>query len=171
MSAASLTAASLKDPRLFLLNTSPTILDQDIKTSKLQTNRQVIISFLAHHDEMLGDGKSTIREAAKETTTIDESLYKKANIPTVSHHKICEKIESYYKEMQTLIKIPKNVWDKGKSFAKIEKFKINLEKKTFAFWPRDALDRIPNEEEDRQFLLNMMGPRTASLGVLTCNSQ
>jgi len=112
----SMPATSLKDlpflpflKEFFLLNTSPSILDKDIKTSKLPTNRQVIISFLAHHDKMLGDGKSTITEAAKQTTTIVENLYKKANILTVSHHKTCEKIENYYKEMKTLMEIPKNV--------------------------------------------------------------
>ena len=155
--------SSAKDSRFFLLGTSPTILDKVIHTSKLPTYRQVILSFLAHHDELLKPNNKIIRDASKLTADIVAEIYSKANIPTVAHHKICEKIENYYKTLQSLQKIPKEVRDKpGKSSEKIKKFKEDIGN-TFAFWPRNALELI-TIEEDRQFLINMMGPRSASFG-------
>ena len=73
-----MTAASSKDSRFYLLGTSPTVLDKDIHTSKLPTHKQVLMSFLAHHDEHSGGGKTTtIREAAKATIDKVIFIYKK----------------------------------------------------------------------------------------------
>ena len=68
-------AASSKDPRFFLQDTSPTILDKDIKTSKLSTHKHVLLNFLAHRDELLEDGKATLRKASKKTSDIVVTIY------------------------------------------------------------------------------------------------
>ena len=52
--------------------------------------------------------------------------------------------------------------NKEQALEKIEQFKKKLQK-TIVFWPRNVLNKIAIEE-DRLFLLNMMGPRTASFG-------
>ena len=69
-------------------------------------------------------------------------------------------------EMKELLKIDvavrnndkKNI---NKQQQRIVVFKEKLEK-TMKFWPRDAFDRIPIEE-DRQFLTSMMGNRGATM--------
>ena len=63
-------AAPSKNPRFFLVDTTPTILHKDIKTSKLPTNKQVLLNFLAYHDELLQDRKGTLRKASKKTSDL-----------------------------------------------------------------------------------------------------
>ena len=69
-------------------------------------------------------------------------------------------------EMKELLKIDvavrnNNKKNINKQQQRIVVFKEKLEK-TMKFWPRDAFDRIPIEE-DRQFLTSMMGNRGATM--------
>ena len=52
--------------------------------------------------------------------------------------------------------------NKEQALEKIEQFKKKSQK-TIVFWPRNVLNKIAIEE-DKLFLLNMMGPGTASFG-------
>ena len=52
--------------------------------------------------------------------------------------------------------------NKEQALEKIEQFKKKLQK-TIVFWPTNVLNKIAIEK-DRLFVLNMMGPRTATFG-------
>ncbi len=60
-------------------------------------------------------------------------FYDNANIPTVQHHKMCEKIEDYHKSMVELMELPLVARETGRSRERIQNFKAGLEK-TFNFW-------------------------------------
>ena len=63
-------AASSLDPRIFLLDTNPTILDKGFKISNLPNDKEILLNFLAYHDDLLEDGKGTLRKASKKTSDI-----------------------------------------------------------------------------------------------------
>ena len=159
-----MSASSSKVPRYFLLGTVPTLLNKTINSPSLPTYRQVLLSFLAHADELRKPTIKIRREASKKTADMVMQFYIKANIPTIVHNKMCEKIEAHHKEMHDLMRIPKEEREtgKGKRYERINKFKEDLNK-TFVFWPRNVLEKI-SIEEDREFLINMMGPRTVTVG-------
>ena len=73
-------SAKVKDHRYFLLGTSPTIDDIQIKTGKLPTNKQVLLSFIA-----LKESQPNIPLHQVATDTFDKQvfpLYIKAGITT-----------------------------------------------------------------------------------------
>ena len=63
--------------------------------------------------------------------------------------------------MQDIMKIPRSRRNEGNPRARITQFKESLTK-TMKSWPRDALDRMVNEE-DKGFLRSMMSSRTATM--------
>ena len=81
------------DPRLFVLSTIPTKSDQEIRGSKLLTHSDVLK--IAFRDELV-DVTSTVttkkRDAANRTVVEVLKQYTRANIPTVAHHIMAERI-------------------------------------------------------------------------------
>lgn len=146
-----------RDPRYFILETVATPDDKQITGSRLPTVKQVLLCFLAHHAE----AGVTIRDAANATVETVQPFYSRARVPTLLSHKMAEEIEKLFKEMKGLIKINRDSRDKGKNKVRIDSFKDKLGT-TMKFWPRDALTRISNEE-DKLFLLSMMGDREACM--------
>ena len=123
------------------------------------------MAFIATKEELqnseLRSGRP-LRQAANQVVLTASMFYRKARIPTVHEYKMAEKIENLYSEMQELMKIPQARRKSGKPASRIQKFKEELEQ-TFPFWPRDALERISNPE-DQEFLRKMMKDWTASMG-------
>ena len=133
-----MTASSSKDPRYFLLDTVPTILDKEIHSRNLPTYKQVLLSFLAHLEDLRkidsNRNLKCVREAAKATVDIVMVFYGKANIPTVHHNKMCEKIENFNKKMQDLMRLSDERRKEGtKGYEDIEKIKKQLDE-IFIFW-------------------------------------
>ena len=152
-------ASTSIDRHHFLLGTKPTDDDKVMNGARLPTSRQVLLCFMAHHSETV-----TVREAANITTDTVLLFYQRARIPTIATTKMAAAIIKLFMEMKELQKI--NVAERkkdknSKQQQRIVVFKEKLEK-TMKFWPRDALDRIPIEE-DRQFLISMMGHRGAAM--------
>jgi hypothetical protein len=77
--------AKQKDPRFFLLQTVPGVTDKVITGSRLPTTRQVLLSFLAHKEDLAKNGVSGIlRTAANETATQVVQFYQKARVPMIT---------------------------------------------------------------------------------------
>ena len=139
-----------KDHRLFLLYSTVTQSEKELKGAKLPSKRQIIQSFIAHKESLDNNSensdKKTLREAAKKVTDNVIIFYEKARIPTVFPQKMTDKILDFYSEMKSLQKIPEERRESGKPKERIDKFIKELDM-SFPFWPRDALDRIDNEED------------------------
>ena len=129
--------------------------DKEIKSSRLPTVKQTLLCCLAHLET------KAIRESANLTAVQIKSYYDKARVPTIMFNKITDAVMKLHKQLTDMSKIPKEKREKPAQKQKIEEFKQYLEK-TFKVWPRDAFDRIDNEE-DRQFLQSMATDRKASM--------
>ena len=138
-----------KGPRQLLLGTAVTDDDKVITGSRLPTSRQVLLCLLAHH----ADNTVTLREAANIPADTVRTFYEKARVATLSHHKMAEAIISLFDDMKEMLK--------RKNVKKTEAFTENLNQ-TMQLWPRNVMDRIASEE-DRLFLVSMMGDRKASM--------
>jgi len=89
------------------------------------------------------------------------SIYSRARIPTKSKSNIAQGITQLYEKLQDLMKIEKEKKETGKSKERIESFQQSLQK-TMVCWPKDAFDKITNDE-DKAFLVSMQTNRIASL--------
>ena len=145
---------NVKDGRFFLLDTIPTDDDKKIKGSKLPTTHQVLLCFLAHHKTL------TKREAANKTVEISKHIYDCARIPTLQH-KMAEEVEKLFNDMKNIIKIQPRNRTSGKQNERLEEFRRRLQT-TMKFWPRNAMEKIDNEE-DKKFLLSMINDRKATM--------
>lgn len=164
--------ARYKDPRYFLLETTPAAKDKIITGCRLPTRRQVLLCFIAHKEELrkndTTNSKKVLRDAANATTTLVLPFYEKARIPSLLPNKISQEILKYYDEFKKLLKI--NVCERktpGKQLEKIMTFKNQMHE-TMKLWPRDALSRIKNEE-DRAFLMSMQSDRKATMSGVDKN--
>ena len=144
-----------KDPRFFLLQTTPTEEDKVIKGSRLPTVRQVLLCFLAHHKT------SCKREAANKTVDIVKHIYDCARIPTLFKNKMAEEVVNLFDNMKKILKIQPKCRTSGTGKEQVDSFKRQLET-TMKFWPRDVMERIKTED-DKMFLLSMMTDRKASM--------
>ena len=153
-----------KDKRVFLLGTSPTPTDKKILGSKLPTVKQVLLAFLARHDEMVSSGKTgkTLFNAANDTIREEVlPLWEKARVPTSDPKRMIQKLLELHKDMMLLKKIPENRRERGEPKERIDAFKEKLSK-TMSFKCKDAEAKI-NIEEDRLFLHSMETDRQASM--------
>ena len=114
-----MTATSSKDLKYFSLDTSPTILDKEINTSKIPTYNQVLFSCLAHHDEQSGREKSTIRDASKKILILLLFCTKQQTFQQLLTKKSVKKLV-FTKKCKHSMKIPKMLCDKEQSLQKIE---------------------------------------------------
>ena len=113
---------------------------------------------MTHHSATV-----TVREAANITTDTVSLFYQKARIPIIANTKMAAAIIKLFMGMKELQKInvaERKNYKNNKKQQRIVVLKEKLEK-TIKFWPRDAFDRIPIEE-DRQFLTSMTGHRGAA---------
>ena len=118
-----------------------------------------MFNFLAFHTS---DSKLTVRKAAKITVSNIIPFYERARIPYLAPNKIAEEVIKIYEDMRSLMKIDHSQRSSATKQKRINDFKERLDK-TLKLWPRNALDRIKNEE-DKQFLQSMMTDRVASMG-------
>ena len=144
----------------YILGTIPTDENKIIKGSRLPTEHQVLLCYLAHRQ---CPNISSKREAANETVNVVIPFYEKAGIPTLHKQKMAEAVESLLAEFEKILKTKKTARNSGKPKERIEEFKKKIKEKTMKFWPRNALKIITNEE-DKKFLLSMMSDREASMG-------
>ena len=136
--------------------------DKEIKSSRLPTNKQTLLCFLAHSQTVSN------REAANATAIIIKDYYDRARIPSIAFCKIAEAVLKLHKDFKDLRKIEKSRRDDtvpNIQCQKIEDYKNGLQK-TFKVWPRNALDKM-SIEEDRQFLISMDTDRIATMMVTT----
>ena len=89
-------------------------------------------------------------------------FYEKARVPHLAPNKMAEEVIKIYDDMRSLMKIDHSQRATETKQKKINDFKERL-KKTLKLWPRNALDRMKNEE-DKKFLQSMMTDRVASMG-------
>ena len=102
------------------------------------------------------------REAANRTAQSILSFYERARIPALAPNKVAEEIMAFYIKFKDLFKIPISERGKpGTPLERIQEFNIKMPE-TMKFWPRDAMDKIENEE-DKQFLLSIQNDRKASM--------
>ena len=86
-------------------------------------------------------------------------LYERACVPLRNKDNCTSDIIKLNDEMYNLMKYPKKQHKSKTSKNKINKFQAKLDK-TMKLWPKDALTSMV-QKEDKDFLLNMMGDRTA----------
>ena len=135
------------DPRYFLLGSTPGEVDKTIAGSRLPTVRQVLFNFLAFHTN---DSKLTVREAANITVSNVIPFYEKARVPHLAPNKMAEVVIKIYDDMRSLMKIDHSQRATETKQKRINDFKERLEK-TLKLWPRNALDRMKNEEDKSFF--------------------
>ena len=102
----------------------------------------------------------TVPEAINATLEQILPFYQRARIPTLFRNKMGQEIKKLWEELKSINKTTKAKREGGSE--KINGFKEKLDR-TMTFWPRDAFERIQNEE-DKLFLQSMMCDRTATLG-------
>ena len=149
----------VKDPRILILGVSPKVQSKDLPGSKLPTGRQILISYNARKDLYINSKKmrfACARELVEEQII---PLYERARVPLRSKDNCAMDIIKLNDEMYKLMKNPKKQRTSKTSKNKINKFKTKLDK-TMKLWPKDAL-KMMVQKEDKDFLLNMMGDRTA----------
>ena len=78
-------------------------------------------------------------------------------MPTLFRNKMGQEIKKLWDELKSINKTIKAKREGGSE--KINGFKEKVDR-TMKFWPRDAIERIQNEEDNQ----SMMGHRTATLG-------
>lgn len=149
-----------KDPRFFLLSTTPCEEDLHIQSSKLPTRKEVLLAFLIRKEKnwKCDRLKKCLFRSAHDT--IEEEvvpLYQRDLIPMKDEKYMVCQIINLYKRMQNLMKIDVKKRISGKYKKKIDAFKVSLEK-TMPFWRNNALDLIPIEI-NRQYLIRMQTDR------------
>ena len=89
-----------RDPRLFLLGSFPTPDDIHIVTSKLPTNKQVLLAFIAKKEEF--DQTENKKPMFKATMSVTSEqilpIYARARIPTKQANKIALDIVLHYRQ-------------------------------------------------------------------------
>ena len=138
--------------RKFLLGTVPTNGDKEIKRSKLPTEHQVLLCYLAHRQCSNTISK---RDASKKTVDCVIPFFQKAGVPTLSKQTMAEAVEKLLAEFENLLKIKHSARNSGKPKEKIDKFKLRIKEKTMKFWPRNVLQMMDNEI-DQAFLQSMV---------------
>lgn len=162
--------SKLKDPKYFLLETNVTTDDIQIKSSKLPTIKQVLLSFLARKQELRSHDKSHKIVFKAASMTVDEEIvkiYEQARIPIQDRKNMAHEIIKLYESMENLIRIPKDRRNFGSSKYKIEKFKNDLNN-TMKLWPKNVDDNI-EFDEDRVFLRDMQSDRKFTMGGVDKN--
>ena len=155
-------ATRSQEPLITFIGTIPTILDTHFTTQKLPTYRQILLSYMAHKDEMnevcKEQHQKISRVASKKTVNLVLEVYRSAQIPTIHQTSMCRKIENLYENMCSLMKIPNDRREKNR---KIPEF-INKLDETFPFWQKNIFKKI-HSEKVKIFLRSMMTDRKAEI--------
>ena len=155
-------ATRSQEPLITFIGTIPTILDTHFTTQKLPTYRQILLSYMAHKDEMnevcKEQHQKISRVASKKTVNLVLEVYRSAQIPTIHQTSMCRKIENLYENMRSLKKIPN---DRREKKRKIPEF-INKLDETFPFWQKNIF-KIIHSEKVKIFLRSMMTDRKAEI--------
>jgi len=146
---------------VFGIGTGITRADAEITGSKLPTNSQILRCYMFHQHEGLTLNR-TRHENAKIVLKQIIPFYNKANIPTITEKKACEKIISLFQKNAKLRELPVNRRSSSSAQAKLKETEIELSK-TFPIWARDA-EKIMKNKEDLEFLQSMKMDRVASFG-------
>ena len=97
--------------RKFLLCTVPTDDNKEIKGSKLPTEHQVLLCYLAHRQCSTTISK---RDASKKTVDCLIPFFQKAGVPTLPKQKMAEAVKKLLAEFENLLKIKHFVRNSGK---------------------------------------------------------
>ena len=145
--------------RKVLLGIVPTDDDKEIKGSKLPTEHQVLLCYLAHRQ-----CSTTISQpdASKKTVDCVIPFFQKAGVPTLPKQKMAEAVEKLLAEFENLLKIKHSARNSGKPKERIDEFKLKIKEKTMEFWQRNVLQMMDNEI-DKAFLQSMMSDRKVSM--------
>ena len=135
--------------------------DAEITGSKLPTNSQVLRCYMFHQREGLTLNR-TRHDNAKIVLKQIIPFYNKANIPTITEKKACEKIISLFQKNSKLRELPVNRRSSSSAQTKLKQTEIELSK-TFPIWAKNA-EKIMNNKEDLEFLQSMKTDRVASFG-------
>jgi len=146
---------------VFGIGTGITMTDAEITGSKLPTNSQVLRCYMFHQREGLTLNR-TRHENAKIVLKQIILFYNKANIPTITEKKACEKIISLFQKNAKLRELPVNRRSSLSAQVKLKEAEIELSK-TFPIWAKDA-EKIMKNKEDIEFLQSMKTDRVASFG-------
>jgi len=146
---------------VFGIGTGITSADAEITGSKLPTNSQVLRCYMFHQREGLTLNR-TRHDNAKIVLKQIIPFYNKANIPTITEKKACEKIISLFQKNSKLRELPVNRRSSSSAQTKLKQTEIELSK-TFPIWAKNA-EKIMNNKEDLEFLQSMKTDRVASFG-------
>ena len=121
---------------VFGIGTGITSTDAEITGSKLPTNSQVLRCYMFHQREGLTFNR-TRHENAKIVLKQIIPFYSKANIPTITEKKACEKIISLFQKNAKLRELPVNRRSSTFAQTKLKETEIELAK-TFPIWAKNA---------------------------------
>ena len=138
----------------------PTVENRTITGCRLPTARQVLLFFLAFYEMQQENLKKTVPETINATFEQILPFYLRARIPTLFRNKMGQEIKKLWEKLKPINKTTKAKREGGSEKTNGFKEKLDCIMK---FWPRDAIERIQNEE-DKLFLQSMKGDRTAILG-------
>ena len=116
----------------------------EISGIKLPTYKQVLLCVLSYHQRRV-DGRLCRQEKIKRDVAniVKDKVvyhYDKANIKTISHKKIAERIQQFYEEYKKIQWLPKK--------TKNSEIKTNFMKKleeTFPFWPKNIIKQMKDQ--------------------------
>ena len=138
--------------------------DKVITGVRLPTCRQVLRCLLSHLQEAENKIQKKQRwNCAKIVLDQVKTFYSKASIPILSESVCVQRILDLQEENEKIRKIPKVKRENPGVLVKVKKMNENLEK-TFALWPKDAMEQI--QDEDRAFLESIISNPMGMLNMI-----
>lgn len=154
-------ATTRQSSTIYGLGNAVTKDDGEITGSRLPTSRQVLRCMM-HHVQEGASTKQTRWESAKLVLTKLLVFFEKANIPTISERKACERIIKLLDDNAKIRAIPRDRRSMPISVNKLKQMDEQLAR-TFPLWSANAEQLIKNAE-DRSFLESMKSTRSATFG-------
>ena len=166
-------ATRSSNSRLQILNETPGQQCLNIAGTRLPTNKQVLLCYIATSDKMRQEDISKnnpVKKLALKSVINEISLhYHKANIQMVSDVMVAKKIKALHKDYEAIMKLNP---ERRSNNQKVRSFQENLEK-TMPFWPKDIYKIMEHKkkgkvdveklaiDEDMKFLRSMESDRIA----------
>jgi len=148
---------------VFGIGSGITEADAEMKGCRLPTNEQVIRCYMFYRQAGLSLMRSS-RDNAKIVLKKVIPFYQKANIPTITEKRACEKIIELCEKNSKLRALPLDRRSSASAIHKLQQAEADL-KKTFPLWIKDA-NKVMTNKDDIKFLESMMRDRIASFASL-----
>ena len=124
------------------------------------TERQVLLAFLVRLESQPPNAQNPHEAAVSTVKEEIKGIYGRAKIKLKEERRIVDDIVKLHLKMKNIQKTPLARRDKDKN---VMEFKENLDK-TMKLWSNDAFsEKVTPDPDDRAFLENMMGERTATM--------